>query len=155
MLSEQQLNYAKSIINTYQKQGYKYYLCISNSDRNINVDFYIYFSKDEIKAIDQTSFTIKNGICISVRTNYRYNERPDVLSLQTSIPGNLFVVYKYEYVYTNAIYSDSISNVIYYPDLLLSGTDSYNNLHFTNLTIFMVIAIFLYMFIKSILRIRR
>ena len=38
MLSEQQLNYAKSIINTYQKQGYKYYLCISNSDSNINVD---------------------------------------------------------------------------------------------------------------------
>ena len=51
MLSVQELEYVKSLINTYKFKGYKYYLCTTNSDSSIPTDIYLYLSKKEIKAV--------------------------------------------------------------------------------------------------------
>lgn len=153
MLSVQELEYVKSLINTYMKQDYKYYLCCTNSDNNIDTDIYLLLSKEEIQALNDTTFRIKNGIKINIDTSYSYNMKYNVLSLENSIPGGIFIVDKYEYIYTNGSYSAESS--IIYPDILYSASDSYNSLTFYGITLFMLVSIFIYMFVKSILRLRR
>ena len=155
MLSVQEENYVKSLINTYKKQGYKYYLVTTNSDINNDVDIYLYLSKDDIKAIDDTTFSITNGIKINIDTSYRYNNQPNILTLVTTIPGNVFLIDKYEYTFTNCIFDYGITQGIYYPDLLLSNSNSYDGLSCMYITNFLLVSIFLYIFIKSVLRIRR
>lgn len=41
MLSTQELDYVRSIINTYKKQGYNYYLLTTNSDTSVSADMYL------------------------------------------------------------------------------------------------------------------
>jgi len=155
MLSVQELEYVRSLINSYQKQGYKYYVCCTNSDTNINTDIYLYLSKEEIKALNDTTFSIKNGIQISIDNSYRYNERYSILSLSNNVSGNMIVLNDYDYIYTNCSYNYETTEQVMYPDLLLSNSDSYESLGNMYLTSFLLISIFLYLFIKSILRIRR
>lgn len=155
MLSVQEFEYVKSIINTYQKQGYKYYVVVTNSNADINTDIYVYLSKDEIKALDDITFTINNGIRINIDNTYRYNEQNNVLGLTTTIPGDLFIVDKYEYIYSNCSYEYKTTESVRYPDILLSGDNSTLENYCMTLSLFMVVSIFLYLFFKSILRVRR
>lgn len=152
MLSVQEKDYIVSIVNTYKKQGYNYYLCLTNSDTNVDADIYLYFSQKEIKALDNRIFAIKNGVQVNVDTSYRYSERPNILSTYTMIAYDTLVVDKTEYIYSNCSYNYTATEDVIYPDLLLSNTDSFNSMYFIS---FLLISIFLYMFIKSILRIRR
>ncbi len=152
MLSVQEENYVRSIINTYKKQGYDYYLCQSNNDTNVATDIYLYFSKEEIKALDKNIFVIKNGIQINIDTSYRYNDKPDVLHIRNGIANDTIVIDTTEYVYSNCVYDYKPMVDVVYPDLLLSNSDSFNSMYMVN---FLLISIFLYMFIKSVLRIRR
>lgn len=153
MLSVQELEYVKSLINTYKSKGYNYYLCCTNSDNNVDTDIYLYLSKSEIKALTDTAFSITDGIIINIDTSYNYNNQYDVLSLEKTIVGNLFTVNKYEYVYTNCKYNTT--DIMVYPDILLSNSESYNSITFMSISSFMFVAIFLYLFIKNILRLRR
>ncbi len=152
MLSSQEQEYVRSIINTYSKNGYSYYLCCTNRDTSVGTDIYLYFSKQEIKAINDTCFSIIDGIQVNIDTSYRYNDSPDVLKMYSSISGNMVVISKKEYVYSNCVYEYTVTSEIIYPDILLSGNDSFNSIYIVN---FLLISIFLYLFIKSILRIRR
>lgn len=153
MLSVQELEYVKSLINTYKSKGYNYYLCCTNSDNNVDTDIYLYLSKSEIRALTDTAFSITDGIRINIDTSYNYNKQYDVLSLETTVVGNLFTVDKYEYVYTNCKYETT--DIIIYPDILLSNSDSYSTISFYGVTLFMFVAIFIYIFICNIFRIRR
>lgn len=153
MLSVQELEYVKSLINTYRLKGYKYYLCCTNSDNSINTDIYLILSKEEIKALNDTTFSITNGIQINIDTTYRYNEKNDILTLKNNIVGNVFVIDKYEYVYTNCNYTSE--NIIVYPDILYSSADSYKSNYFSSISLFMIVSIFLFMFVTKILRLRR
>lgn len=151
MLSIQEQEYVRSIINTYKKQGYDYYLLVTNSDTNNTIDIYLYFSKEEIKALDKNLFAIKNGIEVNIDTSYSYN-RSNVLSSYVSIAYDTIVVDRTEYIYSNCLYDYKATSDVIYPDILLSNSDSFNSMYFVN---FLLISIFLYMFIKSILRLRR
>lgn len=152
MLSVQEQDYVRSIINTYKKQGYDYYLCYTNSDTTIATDIYLYFSKEEIKVLDKNIVSIKNGIQINIDTSYRYNDHPNVLALYTNVPNDTVVIDRTEYVYSNCSYNYKATTDVIYPDILLSQGDSFNSMYLVN---FLLISIFLYMFVKSILRIRR
>ena len=152
MLNVQDLDYVRSLINTYKKQGYNYYLLTTNSDSSVNADIYLFLSKEKIEALDDVSFSIKNGIRINIDTSYRYNEHPDVLSMRNEIVNNVYIIDKYEFVYTNCVYNYKATQSIIYPDILLSGADSYDGIYVIS---FLLIIIFLYMFFKSILRVRR
>lgn len=152
MLSVQEEDYVRSIINTYKKQGYDYYLCYTNSDSNVSIDIYLYFSKEEIKALDNNIFSIKNGINVNIDTSYRYNDKPNVLTMFKDIENNTIVIDKTEYVYSNCSYNYNAATDVIYPDILLSQGDSFNSMYLVN---FLLISIFLYLFVKSILRIRR
>lgn len=152
MLSVQEEDYVRSIINTYKKQGYDYYLCYTNSDSNVSTDIYLYFSKEEIKALDDNIFSIKNGINVNIDTSYRYNDHPNVLTMFNDTVNNTVIIDKTEYVYSNCSYDYKSTEHVIYPDILLSQGDSFNSMYLVN---FLLISIFLYLFIKSILRIRR
>ena len=154
MLSVQELEYVTSLINTYKFQGYKYYLCSTNSDTSNLTDIYLYLSKKEIKAINNSIFTIDNGIVVKIDDSYRYNEKNKVLTIENSVVGNVFTIDEYEYVYTNCKY-DTTETTIVYPDMLLSNSSNFDTITFYGITSFMIISIFLYLFTKSILRIRR
>lgn len=154
MLSVQELEYVKSLINTYKFKGYKYYLCTTNSDSSIPTDIYLYLSKKEIKAVSDTIFTTDEGIVLKIDNSYKYNEKYDVLTIENKIVGNIFTVDKYEYVYTNCKYETTETTIIY-PDILLSNSSNFDTVTFYGITSFMIISIFLYLFTKSILRIRR
>lgn len=152
MLSMQEQDYVISIINTYKKQGYDYYLCYTNSNSDVATDIYLYFSKEEIKALDKNMFSIKNGIQICIDTSYRYNEHPNVLTMFKNVENDVVVIDRTEYVYSNCSYNYNATTDVIYPDILLSEGNSFNSMYLVN---FLLISIFLYMFIKSILRIRR
>lgn len=156
MLSVQELEYIRSLISVYSKEGYKYYVCVTQSDTNIDTDIYLYLSKNKIKALNNKTFSSDSMIRIDIDTSYnRYNDKPTILNLVNNVPGNLFVIDTYEYVYTNCEFDYATTEQNYYPDLLLSNSDSYESLGNMYLSTFLLVSIFLYLFIKSILRIRR
>ena len=155
MFNEQEFEYVKNLVSTYMKQGYKYYVCYTNSDDDVDIDVTICFSKNVIHAVNDTIFNIPNGIKITLKSsNYRYNERPDVINLQTYISGDLVVVNDYEYIYTNAIIDYETTEYVVYPDLLYSDIN-YGNTQYLYISVFLLAIIFLYMFVNSILRLRR
>ena len=51
MLSDVELDYVLSLINTYFKLGYKYYLVNTITDNDVIYDIDVYISKEEIKAV--------------------------------------------------------------------------------------------------------
>lgn len=153
MLNVQSHEYVRSLINTYRKQGYKYYLCCTNSDNNINTDIYLYLSKNEIIAISDTVFSIDNGIRVNIDTSSNTYSRDDMLSIENNIVGNMFTVDTYESIYTNCKYENN--DVVLYPDIMLSSSDTYSGIIYMGVSSFMFVSIFLYLFIKNILRIRR
>ena len=152
MLSVQELEYVKSLINTYKKQGYNYYLLTTNSNNDVSADIYLFLSKEEIKALDDVTFSIVNGIKINIDYSYRYNENPYILTMFDTVENNVYIIDKHEYIYSNCSYNYKATTSVIYPDILLSGSDSYYSSYVLS---FLLISIFLYMFIKSILRIRR
>lgn len=155
MLSEQEFEYVKNLVSTYQKLGYKYYVCYTTTDDNIDIDVNVCFSKKEIHAISDNIFSIEDGIKITLKSsNYRYNDRPNVVNLITTISGDLIAVNDYEYIYTNAITDYDTTEYVVNPDLLYSNLN-YENTQYFYISVFLLSVIFLYMFVKSILRLRR
>ena len=155
MLSVNELEYLKSLINRYQKEGYKYYVCTTVSESNIVPDLYLFLSKDKIEFVDNKTFTIKNGIRLSIDTNYSYNTRPNVLSLDLLNVNDIYVLSSYEFIYSNCSYAYELTQNVIYPDLLLSDSNSYLDLNVSFLSCFLILSILLYLFVKSIFRIRR
>lgn len=155
MLNEQEFEYVKNLISTYQKYGYKYYVCYTTTDDNIDIDVNICLSKNEIHAVTDTIFDVPNGIKITLKSsNYRYNDRPDVVNLITTISGDLVVVNDYEYIYTNAVIDYETTEHVVNPDLFYSDLN-FGNTQYLYISVFLLAVIFLYMFVKSILRLRR
>lgn len=158
MLSQVEVDYILSLINTYQKQGYKYYLCntITNPDSVYDID--IYFSKQEIKAINSNSFDFTNAIHLCVDSsnkstssyNYSVHARSRLVDSNVS---DIINIDEAEFIYTNATVGENI--VLINPDLLLNSAANFSNNMLLRSSVILCCLIFLYLFFSHILRLNK
>lgn len=151
--------YLKGLLNVYKEQGYKYYVAHTVTETDNYYDMYVYLSKDKITSSSPNRFNLSdNSIVIyidsSSRNDNSYNSSTHSRDTLFVYSGNLNVNLA-EFIYTNAEVSYSLIDNSLNPDILLSGVNSYDNKLFSYGLMFIVVSIFLYMFIKSILRLRR
>lgn len=159
MFSTAQQEYIKSIIPTYAKEGYRYYIVCTNSVGSSSgsyysePDIYFYFSKKEISAETAYRFTFKGDVLVvSVRSynyssyNGAYNGSRVSVSESTSKSLNIDV---YEHVYTNA----KFETVALQPDYnLISGGEM--NVRLEAIT-FILLFITIFSALSRLLRLRR
>lgn len=160
MFSQVEENYIKSLINTYLKEGYKYYVCHTVTETDNTYDVYIYFSKEEIKAISQETFDITNGIYIqfdsSSRNDNSYNSSTHSrIRVVNESVTDIVSINQAEFIYTNAVYEYSTANTIVNPDLMLQSSDSYLSIIFMYVCIAILVITFLYTFFTNVLRVRK
>lgn len=159
MFSQQEIDYILSLINTYRRLGYKYYVCHTVTENDNNYDIRIFFSQKEIKAVTSTTFDLTNAIQIdidsSARNDNSYN--PSTHSRDTLVSSNLTKIVNVnaaEFIYTNATISAAATTLVN-PDLVLNNASNYSDTLLLATNLFMCSVIFLYLFFKSILRLRR
>lgn len=159
MLNQTEIDYVLSLINTYQKLGYKYYLCntITGTDNIYDMD--IYFSKKEIKAVTSTTFDLTEAIHIKLdssnRNDNNYNQSVHSRdNLINSSLTSIVNVHEAEFIYTNATVSSQGATLVN-PDLLLNAADSNNHNLLLGSSILLTGMIFLYIFFAHILRLKK
>lgn len=156
MLSENEYDYLLGLINVYKKQGYNYYLCSTISNRDIDYDFIVYFSKNEIKDLDSLEFLLEDAVVIQINSNsYNtdYNKIPVKNIVNVSYSGSVKFT-EYDYIYTNAVYNTSSSYFIN-PDVSISSSSNYELLRLSYVNCLLLGIIFIYIFVKSLLRLKR
>lgn len=130
MFSTAQTDVLKSLIPVMRRQGYKYYIAYTNTSTTNSwgssaiVDMYVIFSKEEITAKNQYSYSVPGGaVRYSIRTvNYSTSdfgvntERFVSSSFSGTVSINV-----YEHVYTNATFSSFAVQ----PDILYSAEGGY------------------------------
>lgn len=159
MLTQIEIDYILSLINTYQKLGYKYYLCNTITDNDILYDMDIYFSRKEIKAVTSTTFDLIDALQIKIdssnRNNSGYNQslhsRDNLVN--KSLTG-IVTIDEAEFIYTNATISTEGSTLVN-PDLLLNSADSNNHSLLLGANVLLTGMIFLYIFFAHILRLKK
>lgn len=158
MFTAVEFDYLKSIINTYISQGYKYYVAHTITENNNDYDLCIYFSKNEIIATTNSRFIIPDGsIVVYVDSSSRNdnNFNPSVHS-RTSLNyfhGQLSINIA-EFIFTNANNEYVLTTDVLNPDIIYN-VNTFENRSINYAILFVLIAIFLFNFIKSILRLRR
>lgn len=160
MFTQVEENYIKSLINTYKKQGYDYYICHTVTENDNNYDIYMYFSKEEIKAVSNTTFDLTNAIYIQLDSSNRndsgYNASTHSRTrLINSKVNSIIEINQAEFIYTNAINSYKTETTVLNPDLMLQGSNSYGSVLFMGICIIVLFITFLYTFISNIFRLRR
>lgn len=160
MLTAVESEYIRGLISSYQAKGYKYYVCHTITENNNNYDACVYFSKEEIKAVDNNIFSISNGIKIYVDSSSRsynyqtgYNDTPRTLIADNNFNGNVNINVA-EFIYTNATADYSESVYVLNPDITKSGVSSYTKDSFSVILLVLVVSILLFNFIRTILRIK-
>lgn len=156
MLSENEYDYLLGLINVYKKQGYNYYLCSTISNRDIDYDFIVNFSKNEIKDLDSLEFLLEDAVVIQINSNsYNtdYNKIPVKNIVNVSYSGSVKFT-EYDYIYTNAVYNTSSSYFIN-PDVSISSSSNYELLRLSYVNCLLLGIIFIYIFVKSLLRLKR
>lgn len=154
MLSELEINFLLGLIGVYKKKGYNYYLCNTINNRDDNYDFVVYFSKEEIDDINGNKFSINNAIEIKVDSNSYSYDNQDVIQIVNSNFSGIVSVPVDSFIYTNASVEKS-SSVLINPDITLSNSYNYDLMKMSYVNCFILISLFLWFFIKSILRLRR
>lgn len=159
MFSTLEENYIKSLINTYKKEGYSYYVVHTVTETDNEYDFYIYFSQDEIIFTNSYTFELSdNSLMLKVDSSSRNDN-----SYNPSIGHRDLVFYESgtinvnvaEFIYSNAGYNYSLIVHSLNPDIMNSGLDSYNNNLISLSLLCICSSIFLFMFVRSLLRLRR
>lgn len=159
MFSVAQQEYIKSIIPTYAKEGYRYYLVFTNSVGSSSgsyysePDIYFYFSKKEITGETAYRFTFKGDVLVVSVRSYGYssyngsnNTSRVIVSKSSSKSLNINV---YEHVYTNA----KFETVALQPDYnLISGGET--NVRLEAIT-FILLFIVIFSSLSQLLRLRR
>ena len=150
MLSENEYDYLLGLINVYKKQGYNYYLCSTISNRDIDYDFIVYFSKNEIKDLDSLEFLLEDAVVIQINSNsYNtdYNKIPVKNIVNVSYSGSVKFT-EYDYIYTNAVYNTSSSYFIN-PDVSISSSSNYELLRLSYVNCLLLGIIFIYILANS------
>lgn len=148
MFSTAQQSYINAIIPTYAKEGYKYYVCYTNTVVNSGYygsaepDLYALFSKAPISAKDAYSFSLEDSaVLVAVRSgNYSSSSsavNTDRVSASEYTQSTL-TVDEYEHIYTNA----EFEGITLQPDYnLISGGET--NVRLESITFIMLVALFL------------
>ena len=159
MFSTAQQEYIKSIIPTYAKEGYRYYIVTSNSVGSSSgsyysePDLYFYFSKKEISAKTGYRFIFEdNALVVSVRSygysSYNGSNNTSRVSVSEATSKSLSIDV-YEHVYTNA----KFETVALQPDYnLISGGET--NVRLEAIT-FILLFITIFSALSRLLRFRR
>lgn len=159
MFSTSQQEYIKSIIPTYAKEGYRYYIVFSNSVGSnsgsyyAEPDLYFYFSKKEITSETAYRYTFEGDVLVVAVRSYNYssynganNTARVSVSERTSKTLSIDV---YEHVYTNA----KFETVALQPDYnLISGGET--NVRLEAIT-FILLFIVIFSALSRLLRFRR
>ena len=156
MLSEYEYDFFLGLLNVYIKLGYNFYLCSTISNRDIDYDFIVYFSKNEIKDLDSLEFLLEDAVVIQINSNsYNtdYNKIPVKNIVNVSYSGSVKFT-EYDYIYTNAVYNTSSSYFIN-PDVSISSSSNYELLRLSYVNCLLLGIIFIYIFVKSLLRLKR
>lgn len=131
MFSTAQQEYIKTLLPTFAKEGYKYYVAYSDSLYSSNnyssyrPDLYIIFSKKSISASDAYSYDIQEpAVIVSIRS-YNYSSYSSVNNSArvtvTNYTQSRFTIEPYEHIYTNA----EFQGVALQPDYnLISGGET-------------------------------
>lgn len=148
MFSTSQQQYIQTLIPTYAKEGYKYYVVYSNTMVNnsyyatADPDLYAVFSKKTISAEDAYTFNFEDSaILVSVRSsNYSSNSsavNTDRIKVQDFNEKTLHINV-YEHVYTNA----EFNSYALQPDYnLISGGET--NVRLEAISFIMLVALFI------------
>lgn len=153
MFNTNQLTFLESFIPTMLLKGYPYYVAYTNTNTNNNYysdvipDLYVIFSTEEITCTSAYSYNIpENSIRFTCRTvNYsNSNNAVNTERISSSSFGGPLKVNVYEFVYTNAICTNS--SIVYQPDITKEG--SINN-EFSVLTSFLLGSLLFYLIIKD------
>lgn len=160
MFTQVEENYIKSLINTYKKEGYNYYICHTVTENDNNYDVYIYFSKEEIKAVSNNTFDLTNAIYIQLDSSNRndnsYNSSTHSrIRIVNSKVNSIVEINQAEFIYTNAIHSYKTETTVLNPNLMLQGSNSYFSICFMIVSLIVLLITFLYTFISNIFRLRK
>jgi hypothetical protein len=141
MLTAQESEYFKSLIDTYKYNGYPYYLL--HTDRpgtnNYQYEFAIYFSQTPISAYSHNSFRVYNGIKINVDSSLRnVNSNNDSMYNDATFDGTVNVAIA-EHIYTNAGPMYLATTDVYNPDLMYGGDVNVENTVFAQTFSFVII----------------
>lgn len=120
MLNTSEQEYIKSIIDTYKKYDYKYYVLISRRTNYYTDDFeyFLYMSKKKIETSYSNTFSIFDGILLKIDTTTKSNNNENDNLVVEKYEGSLFVD-SAEFVYTNAKNTYDLTTEALNPDLLL------------------------------------
>lgn len=148
MFSTSQQQYIQTLIPTYAKEGYKYYVVYSNTMVNnsyyaaTDPDLYAVFSKKAISAEDAYTFNFEDSaILVTIRSgNYSSNSsavNTDRIMVQEYNEKTLHINV-YEHVYTNA----EFTGYVLQPDYnLISGGET--NVRLEAISFIMLVALFI------------
>jgi hypothetical protein len=129
MLTIQEQQYFKSLIDTYKKEGYDYYVLATDRPGTLNYqyEFVVYFSKTIIIANSRGEFEITNGIKINIDSTLRnVNTNNDLIYNQEQYSGTL-IIPGAEFIYTNAVTTYLATTSMYSPDLFLGEGVNYTH----------------------------
>ncbi len=154
MFSTNQQAYIEALLPTYAKEGYKYYVCYTNTMVNsgyyysADPDLYVIFSKERISATDAYTFDIaESSIIVAVRCgNYSTssNANNSARLTVTDYAAQTLTVPEYEHIYTNA----EFQTYALQPDYYLTSRGE-TNVQIQALS-FIVLVIALYAFIRKL-----
>ena len=159
MFSTVEESYIKGLISSYYQKGYKFYVVHTITENNDEYDACIYFSKSEIKAITPLTFDVTNGVCIKLDSSsrYSYNDSSNIYKslLVDGNYNNILSVDKAEFIYTNAKTTYAETSLPINPDINYNTSNSYSNIYSYSIIICLITVLFLYIFIRDLLRFGR
>lgn len=124
MLTDIQLTYAQSLINTYRQSGYTDYI-LTEATRNVGntgtyqpYTMFLYLTKGKFTAQSSTRFQSDDTVIrVSIdTTNYNANSNNDAMLAYDTLTSAVVTLQDYYTVYTNAEYTESV--IYRKPDLL-------------------------------------
>ncbi len=148
MFSTAQQAYVNALIPTYAKEGYRYYVCYTDSVGNTgygssaNPDLYALFSKSPISSQDAYTFNLEDSAVLVTIRSGNYSSSSTAVNTARVVASEYtqatLTVDEYEHIYTNA----EFEGIILQPDYnLISGGET--NVRLESITFIMLVAIFL------------
>lgn len=140
MLSSNEQEYIKSLIDTYFSYGYKSYVLVSRRVTYYTDDFeyFLYLSSKDISCVDNNTFNIVGGCVVKIDTSVKNNNNDNNNLVVESFSGVLHTDVA-EFVYTNAKAEYNTSTEALNPDLFLGGDVNYEKTNFTYAFMFIIV----------------
>lgn len=122
MLSSQEQEYIKSLIDTYFKNGYKYYLLVSRRTSYSSDDFeyFLYLSPKSISGMGSNMFHVMDGCLVKIDTSAKSNGNYDDNLVTEGFSGVVHTDVS-EFVYSNCTVEYDVATESLNPDLFLRG----------------------------------